>query len=98
VTQHYKIVWHHELADEPTLIFSEVSAGAEIRKVEIYRHGRHDYADASHSTGSTLLAETQMPALEEINSDPQFAATEISANEFEIAWLLATRGRFQDQD
>lgn len=70
---------------------SEVVAGLEVRKVEVYRDGRHDLADRSRSTGSTMLGEQLMPAVEEINEGPEFSAEAISAAEFERVWQQAVR-------
>ena len=82
--------WHHDHADEPVLLLSEVEGGFEVRKVEAYRDGHMDYADATCSTGSTVLAEGLMPRVEDISSDDQFTPDEISAEEFEEIWQQAT--------
>ena len=85
------MVWHHEFADEPVLLYSEIDdAGVEIRKVEVYRDGRRDYADSSRSTGTTQLSETAMPSIEEIASQAEFSPSAIEPGEFEDTWQLAT--------
>ena len=54
--RYWKVVWHHDFADEPVLLYSEIDdAGMEIRKVEVYRDGGMDYADSSGSTGTMQL-------------------------------------------
>lgn len=59
--------WIHDLCDEPVELYSELDdADYEIRKVEIYRDGRRDFADEASSSGSTMLGEGPLPSLEEI--------------------------------
>jgi uncharacterized protein DUF6881 len=89
--RYQQVRWHHDLADEPVLLYSEIDAGFEVRKVEVYRDGRLDYADGSRSTGTTMLGEKLMPGVAEINEDPQFSAAVITAAEFERVWQRATR-------
>ena len=82
--------WRHKHADEPVRLFSEVDTrGWEIRKVEEFRDGRKLFADASAHSGSARLGEVPIPAISEIAKDPQFAAREISREEFERVWLEA---------
>ncbi|MGH3296634.1 MAG: DUF6881 domain-containing protein [Trebonia sp.] len=47
--------------------------GFEIRKVEVYLDGRHDYADGTTSTGTTGLGLVLTPRVEELNADPEFS-------------------------
>ena len=89
--RYQRVLWHHDLAQEPVVLYSEIDSGYEIRKVEIYRDGRHHYADTSRSTGTTMLGEILMPAVDEINQDPEFSGTAITASEFEQVWRRATR-------
>jgi hypothetical protein len=49
--------------------------------VDGYRDGRLDYADKSHSTGTTQLSDQAMPTLAEINARD---------DDFENGWRLAT--------
>jgi hypothetical protein len=88
----HKVFWHHDFPDEPVVLYSEIDAGLEVRKVEVYRDGRHDYADGSQSTETTLLGEGLTPSADEINADPEFTAEEISAEEFKRVWRRAVRG------
>jgi hypothetical protein len=62
------------------------------RRVEVCWDGRHDYADGSQSTKTTILGEKIMPGVDEINGEPEFWAIAISAEEFEQAWRRATQG------
>jgi hypothetical protein len=66
--RYQKVLWHHELADEPVVLYSEIDAGFEVRKVEVYRDGRLDYADGSASTGTTGLGQVLTPAVGELNA------------------------------
>lgn len=60
--------WLHDLDNEPVVLYSEIDDdGWEVRKVEEYRRGRLDVADAVTPSGSTVLSETPMPPLEEIS-------------------------------
>jgi hypothetical protein len=90
--RYQRVHWRHEFDDEPVVLYSEISDdGVETRKVEQYRDGRMDYADADHSTGSTLLSEKAMPELVEIASQPEFTPAAITPEEFEAVWGQATR-------
>lgn len=89
--RYQKVLWHHDHLDEPVVVYSVIDAGFEVRKVEVYRDGRHDYADRSRSTGTTMLGETVMPTVDEINEDPEFSAAAITAEEFEQVWRRATQ-------
>jgi hypothetical protein len=82
-----RVEWKHELDDEPTMLYSELDADRwEVRKVELYRDGSYGWADRSFAAGGTRLGDATVPNLTEINLDPQFAASEITAAEFEEAW------------
>jgi hypothetical protein len=71
-------------------IFSEISEGRyEVRKVEMFRDGRLDWADERRWSPSTMLGEVPVPSLEEINMQQEFTAAVISAAEFEQAWVTA---------
>jgi hypothetical protein len=89
--RYQKVLWHHDHPDEPVVLYSGVDAGFEVRKVEVYQDGRHDYAGPSRSTGTTALGATMMPEIAEINEDPEFSAANVGAEEFERAWRRATQ-------
>jgi predicted 3-demethylubiquinone-9 3-methyltransferase (glyoxalase superfamily) len=91
MSRYQKVLWHHDHADEPVALYSEIDSGFEVRKIEVYRDGRHGYADRSRSMGTTVLGETVMPALDEINEDPEFSAAAITAEEFERVWQRASQ-------
>jgi hypothetical protein len=61
----------------------------EIRKVEIFKGGVVNWADATGNSGDTHLALEPIPSLEEIQSDPQFIPCVIDRQEFESAWKSA---------
>lgn len=85
--QYIKVRWLHDDPDEPVLLYSELDEERwEVRKVEIYRDGRHELACDWLVTGTTRLGEVPVPPLEEIAADPEFEPTEITKEEFEEAW------------
>lgn len=90
MTHYVKVSWHHEFPQEPTTLFSEVTDGWEVRKVEAYHDGRMDVASGSLQTGSTFLSETPFPTVEEIARDSQFTPEVITRDEFEVVWRQAT--------
>ena len=89
---HVVVTWHHENPDYPVELFAELDDERfEVRKVEAFRDGRKCFADASGHSGDTFLGIEPVPPLEEIGSDPQFTPRPITREEFEAAWLAATR-------
>lgn len=86
--------WLHDLDDEPAVLYSEIDDdGWEVRKVEEYRSGRLDVADAVTHTGSTVLSETPMPPLEKIVAQPEFDGTSITREAFNQVWRRAWERR-----
>ena len=89
---HISVTWHHENPDDPVELLSELDDERfEVRKVEIFRDGRRCFADASAHSGNTALGIVAVPPLEEIASDRQFTLRIITREEFEAAWVAATR-------
>ncbi len=87
MTTYQKVVWRHDNPAYPVELYSEVDdAGWESRKVELYADGRADYADHERATGKTMLGEVPMESLEEISAQPEFEATSITPEEFELVW------------
>ena len=80
--------WFHNFPDEPIKIFSEIDKDRyETRKVEIFRDGTYGYAYLNIEFGKTGLGKIPFPEnLDEINSDTQFKAIEITKHEFEEVW------------
>jgi hypothetical protein len=90
--RYLKVIWHHDHPDEPVLLYYEIESGFETRKVEVFRDGRHDYADRSRATGTTALSDQVIPEVDDINEDPEFTAAPVTAEEFERVWQRATQG------
>lgn len=85
-----KVIWHHDFPDEPVLMYHEVGDdGYEQRKVELFRDGRHDYADGTSATGRTDLGEVPVGSVAEIAAQAEFTPFVISADEFEAVWRRA---------
>lgn len=92
--RYLKVYWTHDFDDEPVTIYSEIDDNdIEVRKVEGFRNGAVHFASSTASSGDSQLAEGTMPPPEEISEDPQFAASAISPDEFEAAWVAAIEQR-----
>jgi hypothetical protein len=89
--RYVRVDWHHEHADEPVVLYSEIDPeGWEMRKVDAYADGRLDFADALHEVGTTWLSDQpQVLSVEEIDALPEFSAVEISRDDFEMVWHQA---------
>ncbi|WP_231950382.1 DUF6881 domain-containing protein [Allokutzneria albata] len=87
------MLWKHDFENEPVLIYSEIGDdGYESRKVEVYRDGRHDFADeGGSSSGSTVLGEKPVPDLQSIADQGEFSPELIDLEEFERVWSRAHR-------
>ncbi|WP_225828753.1 DUF6881 domain-containing protein [Streptomyces naphthomycinicus] len=91
--RYLKVLWSHDLSEEPVELYSELDdAGYEIRKVEIYRDGRRDFADGESSSGATMLGEGPLPSLEEIAEQEEFSPSLIEVADFERIWRQAVGG------
>ena len=62
----------------------------EIRKIEVFADGLHDWAEGGRSTGAAQLSTRPLPSFEEIALQPEFTPREISREEFEVVWRKAT--------
>lgn len=88
--KYIKVQWLHDFESEPVMIYVELDENRnELRKVEVYRDGHHDFSDGSRSTGNTKLSEEPIPLILDINQDVQFEATPIQQEEFEAIWKNA---------
>jgi hypothetical protein len=77
--KYLRVGWKHPHAEEPVILYSELDADRwEVRKVEVFRNGRRDYASVDGSSGGTRLGKVPIPELTEIAKDPQFEPCEIS--------------------
>ncbi|WP_181138938.1 DUF6881 domain-containing protein [Streptomyces sp. Ru72] len=62
IVWYLKVIWHHDFPDEPVGILSEVGEDRyEVRKVEVFRGGRLDWADefaveSEHNVGRGACA------------------------------------------
>ena len=85
--RYVKVAWEHDFPDDPVLYLSELGEdGYEIRKVQVYRDGRSEWADGHHETATVGLSEISFPSVEEISSQPDCRAELITSEEFERAW------------
>jgi hypothetical protein len=85
--KYLKVVWSHTLTNEPVELFMELDdEGMETRKVHVYPDDHRERADRDLEDEDTWLAYQPTPPLEEINSDPQFLASWITADQFELEW------------
>lgn len=81
-----RVGWNHQHPNEPVILYSELDAGRfEVRKVEVFRDGRCQYASPEGSSGAKL-GKVAIPALSEIARDPQFDVVEVTREEFEHMW------------
>ena len=79
--------WIHADPSDPFLLVSELnSSRMELRKIEYFKNGKVTVASREHSTGDTILGTEPVPEIEDINSDAQFVAEEISESDFNAQW------------
>ncbi|MVA56882.1 DUF6881 domain-containing protein [Agrobacterium vitis] len=82
-----KSKWHHENPQDPVEILMELDdRNMEVRKIHLYIDGHAEFADANTERPDTWLSYEPVPAIDEINSDPQFQAVMITKDEFEKKW------------
>ncbi|WP_344101870.1 DUF6881 domain-containing protein [Nocardiopsis rhodophaea] len=88
--RYVRVKWEHDFEDDPVVYLSELGEdGYELRKVQIYRDGRTEWADETRETETVGLSEIAFPSNEEISSSPGFCARDISREEFERFWREA---------
>lgn len=81
------VAWKHDFVAEPVRLVSLLDRNRyEIRKLEFFRDGRVGFADEKSATLGTQLGLQAVPALTEINTDPQFEAHELTLQSFETLW------------
>lgn len=94
-----KVVWHHDLVDEPVVLCSELDGDRyEIRKVEVFRDGRRVCADSGGATGDCALGEIPVPSVPDLEAAGEFSAVEVGEREFEVEWAAAHGGRWPPPD
>jgi hypothetical protein len=82
------VAWRHHKVEDPVRLVSELNSGRyETRKLEFFPDGRVGFASSEASSNNTELGVVPVPSVEEINSDPQFHASNIERQEFEALWL-----------
>lgn len=87
-----KVQWAHDFPDEPVTFYSELGDDRyEVRKVQVYRDGRVEWADEDHETDTVGLSEVAVPSFEEIDDQAEFAAEIITADDFDAVWQRAVR-------
>lgn len=85
--KYIRLKWNHTNPDEPVYIFSELDdTGKEVRKIECFRNGFCDIANADASSGTAKLTTLPLPDLKTLTRDPEFKGTEITQDEFEQVW------------
>ncbi len=81
------VQWIHDTPQDPIRLVSELDDERyETRKLEFFRNGVVGIARDSLGTNGTRLGEGAVPALEDINADPQFHGVAIEQREFEELW------------
>ena len=79
--------WVHDSPDAPVRLVSELDAHRfEVRKLEFHRDGRVGWAWRGGRSASTRPGEADVPALAEINQDPQFRGVEMDCATFDQLW------------
>jgi hypothetical protein len=96
--QYISVHWYHAFPDEPVRFLLELDERRwERRRVEVFSDGHFESAD--ENTESAAIEIVPVPPLEEIAFDPQFDPVEITQEEFEKVWKIATdsknRGRIR---
>lgn len=90
------VEWIHDFQDEPVRLISEIDhENYELRKLEIYRDGSVGFATDSIEHGGSRLGVSEIPPVEEINSDPEFKGREVDKHEFDVRWNQFTSGNLE---
>ena len=86
--EYIDVQWRHRSDADPTRLVSELDEQRmETRKLEFFEDGRVGYAWADHTAHGTELGLAPVPPLTEINADPEFVGTTITAADFDALWL-----------
>jgi len=85
--KYIEVEWIHGNSDDPVRLISEISDdGYEVRKIEIYRSGKIEFATVQIEHGNTRLGTAPIPSLDSINADKEFIGKEINRATFELHW------------
>lgn len=88
--KYIRVQWIRAALDEAVWWWHELEPdGRERRKVVSFRDGHSERADASSGTDYCWLSREPPPNLDDINRTGEFAAHEISPDDFEAAWTSA---------
>ena len=89
-------VWFAAKEDEPIEYYDELDASRwSIRCVRKYRDGRLEAFSYASDNWRDKMPESSLPLVEVINQNPEFAAREISKDEFEAIWSQAAHTIFE---
>lgn len=83
---HMRVEWHHQISEDPTLLFYEVVDGEALRKIEVWSDGHYGFADQERECGGVYRAQGLIPTVGEISAMGEFTAVEITQDEFERLW------------
>ena len=87
---HFKRAAARGTHDDPVELLSELDeARFETRKVDVFADGRLQAASKDFGTGDTWLSYEPIPSLDDINSQTEFDAVEITREAFETIWAAA---------
>lgn len=90
VPSYFACRWHHDADGEPVLIYGELNEDRmETRKVHEFRDGTLERTDAVRPEQRTSLSWVPVPALEDIDGQPDFAILPLTAAEFQAVWRRA---------
>lgn len=85
--EYWKVEWHHDFTEEPTVLFSEIGDdGYETRKVQVYRDGRILKADEEHEHALIGLSEIPVGDIADVAAQAEFSAWVISKSDFYKVW------------
>lgn len=89
--KYIKVEWIHNYEDEPTTFYSEIDEHRfEKRQISIFRDGSAFISTESNNFGGPGLSPLAIPSMDEISSEPEFIPTEISEEEFNKTWRIAS--------
>jgi hypothetical protein len=90
VASYFACRWHHEADDDPVMLYEELDDDRmETRKVHEFRDGTLERTDAVRPEHRTSLAWEAVPALEDIDAQPDFTVLPLTAEDFDAVWKRA---------
>ena len=86
-SSYLKVRWEHDNPGDPFALYYELDASRmSLRVVEVFEDGRVQRSDKVDPEAPTSLSWEPIPALGQINEQPEFTARVITAAEFETVW------------